>query len=128
MQLYKNKTSKYKKSSAESGSGPTSPETKAPTTQHSRKPGDEDSSGGTDQEGVGEGEEDDDDIVVFKESETGRAAGDDEDDGAEKDAREKVVDGKQYKVDYFSVMSELSSQWETTNHQSLGELWLRLLM
>ncbi|CAI8022173.1 Terminal uridylyltransferase 4 [Geodia barretti] len=129
-ELYKEKTGKSKKYSGKSGSGPTSPETKAPTPQHSTKPGDKDSSGGTDQEGVGEGEGDEDDIVVFEESETGRAAGGDEveDDGAEKDAKEKVGERKQYKVDYFSLVSELSSQWETSNHQSLGELWLGLLM
>ena len=94
LQLYKNekKKSKKEKSSAKRGSRTASPETNAATLQDSTKPG-EDSSGRTDQEGIGEGEEDEDDIVVFAESETG-GTGDDDDDETQRDTGEKVGERK----------------------------------
>ena len=73
--------------------------------------------------------EEEDDVVVFEESGGGQE--DDQDGETEKDAEEEggsTGDGRQYEINYLSDLSQLQSHWQCKNHQSLGELWFRMLM
>ena len=92
-------------------------ETKAATPQKLR---------GSEESNEGEGSGDEDDVVVFEESETSSSVCEDNDE-SERNA-EGGGEGKQYEVDYLSDLAELQSRWQSTNDQSLGELWFRLLM